>query len=85
MHTKPSLRPLTHTHAVQLLLLWDRIIGFDSLEPLPLLAAAIFAFRAAALHGATDAGAARAVLLSDASQLRVVPLLQAVSCRSRDA
>ena len=31
----------------QVLLLWDRIIGFDSLLPLPLLAAAIFSFRCA--------------------------------------
>lgn len=28
-----------------MLLLWDRILGFDSLQVLPLLAATIFAFR----------------------------------------
>jgi hypothetical protein len=35
-------RPLP---AFQVLLLWDRILGFDSLQVLPLLAATIFAFR----------------------------------------
>ena len=29
----------------EVLLLWDRILGFDSLELLPLLAASIFVFR----------------------------------------
>ena len=33
----------------QTLLLWDRVIGFDSLEPLPMLAAAIFLFHERAL------------------------------------
>jgi hypothetical protein len=33
----------------QVLLLWDRILGFDTLELLPVLAAAIFAFRRNAL------------------------------------
>ena len=30
----------------QVLLLWDRIIGFNTLELLPILAASIFVFRA---------------------------------------
>jgi len=29
----------------QVLLLWDRILGYDSVELLPILAAAIFSFR----------------------------------------
>ena len=61
----------------QTLLLWDRIIGFDTLELLPLLALAIFLFRKEALLKAQTAEHALAVL-SDASQLRVTPLLQAV-------
>ena len=32
--------------AEQCLVLWDRIIGFDSLELLPILAAAVFVYRA---------------------------------------
>ena len=32
--------------AEQTLILWDRIIGFDTLELLPVLAAAIFVYRA---------------------------------------
>jgi hypothetical protein len=37
-----------------LLLLWDRILGFDSLEPLPLLAAGVFVFRGPDLLCATS-------------------------------
>jgi len=61
----------------QVLLLWDRVLGFDSLEPLPLLAVAIFLFRARALLQAPNAERARRVLL-DPCELQVVPLLQAV-------
>lgn len=32
--------------AVQVLLLWDRLLGYDSLELLPVLAAAVLVFRA---------------------------------------
>ena len=41
--------------ADQTLLLWDRVVGFDSLEPLPLLAVAVFVFHAKALMLATEA------------------------------
>ena len=34
-----------HLEVGEVLLLWDRIIGFDSLLPLPLLAVAVLAFR----------------------------------------
>ena len=34
-----------HLAPLEVLLLWDRILGFDSLLPLPLLAVAILAFR----------------------------------------
>jgi len=60
----------------QTLLLWDRIIGFDSLELLPILAAAIFLFHERALLQATDSDDARHVLL-DSAELKVAPLLQA--------
>ena len=70
----------------QVLVLWDRIIGFDSLELLPMLAAAVFLFHERALLQAADAEDARHVL-HDASELKVVPLLQAflfASDRLRD-
>lgn len=36
-----------HLSPAETLLLWDRIIGFDSLLPLPVLAAAVMTFRCA--------------------------------------
>ncbi|XP_054855833.1 TBC1 domain family member 19 isoform X2 [Eublepharis macularius] len=59
----------------QLLLLWDRILGYSSLEVLAVLAAAVFAFRAVNLMEATSLAAAEAVL-ADLSTLKVMPLLQ---------
>ena len=35
-----------HGRVRQVLLLWDRILGFDTLEILPVMAASIFHFRA---------------------------------------
>ena len=59
----------------EVLLLWDRIIGFDSLLVVPLLATAVFSFRRAALFEATSAK--RAIkILNDCAELKVVPLLQ---------
>ena len=59
----------------EVLLLWDRVIGFDSLVLVPVLATAIFAYRRSALFEATSAK--RAVkILSDCAELKVVPLLQ---------
>nr|XP_014347960.1 PREDICTED: TBC1 domain family member 19 isoform X2 [Latimeria chalumnae] len=59
----------------QLLLLWDRILGYNSLEILSVLAAAVFAFRAENLMEVTSLAAAEAVL-ADLSTLKVMPLLQ---------
>ena len=36
---------LGYLETAQLLLLWDRIIGYNTLEILPVLAVAVFAFR----------------------------------------
>ena len=55
--------------------LWDRIIGFDDLELLPILAAAIFVYRARWLLQANEPAHVQR-LLADATGLRVVPLLQ---------
>ncbi|GFR49576.1 hypothetical protein Agub_g11625, partial [Astrephomene gubernaculifera] len=61
----------------EVLLLWDRIIGLDSLLPLPLLAAAVLCFRRPVL---LSCGSPREVMaaLGDISQLGAVPLMQAV-------
>ena len=61
--------------AEQTLVLWDRIIGFDSLELLPILAAAVFVYRAKWLLQASEASHLHR-LLADATGLKVVPLLQ---------
>ncbi|MEQ2243613.1 hypothetical protein ILYODFUR_008669 [Ilyodon furcidens] len=59
----------------QLLLLWDRILGYDSLEVVAVLAAAVFAFRAENLMEVTSLASAEAVL-ADLSTLKVIPLIQ---------
>lgn len=59
----------------QVLSLWDRIIGYDSLEVLPVLAVSIFLFRSSALLEAENEDAVHEVF-EDASRLKVVPLLQ---------
>ena len=59
----------------QVLALWDRVIGFGSLEVLPVLAVAIFSFRHAALMNARTPDEAEAVF-EDPSALKVAPLLQ---------
>ncbi|TNM93791.1 hypothetical protein fugu_001967 [Takifugu bimaculatus] len=59
----------------QLLLLWDRILGYDSLEIVAVLAAAVFAFRAENLMEVTSSSSAEAVL-ADLSTLKVMPLIQ---------
>ena len=60
-----------------MLLLWDRVLGFDSLELLPLLAAAIFVFHKAELCAAQSMEEVEA-LLEEFGGLKVVPLLQQV-------
>jgi hypothetical protein len=59
----------------QVLSLWDRIIGYDSLEVLPVLAVSIFLFRSAALLEAESEDGVHEVF-EDATRLKVVPLLQ---------
>uniref|UniRef100_A0AAQ6AE66 Rab-GAP TBC domain-containing protein n=1 Tax=Amphiprion ocellaris TaxID=80972 RepID=A0AAQ6AE66_AMPOC len=59
----------------QLLLLWDRILGYDSLEVVAVLAAAVFAFRAENLMEVTSLASAEAIL-ADLSTLKVMPLIQ---------
>ncbi|XP_063042692.1 TBC1 domain family member 19 isoform X2 [Engraulis encrasicolus] len=59
----------------QLLFLWDRILGYDSLEIVAVLAAAVFAFRAENLMEVTSLASAEAVL-ADLSTLKVMPLIQ---------
>ena len=61
----------------EVLLLWDRVLGFDSLELLPLLAAAIFVFRKADLCAAQSMDEVES-LLEEFGGLKVVPLLQQV-------
>eukprot|EP00877_Chromochloris_zofingiensis_P003595 jgi/Chrzof1/13236/Cz07g25210.t1 len=59
------------------LLLWDRIIGFDSLLVLPVLAVAVMTFRRDLVLSVESADELIEVM-EDLSQLRVVPLLQAL-------
>ena len=64
-----------HLAVGEVLVLWDRLVGYDSLLLLPILAVAIFDFRAESLTAATTADEAR-VVLADIDRLHVVPLLQ---------
>ncbi|KAA6421890.1 MAG: hypothetical protein FRX49_08209 [Trebouxia sp. A1-2] len=66
-----------HLAVGEVLLLWDRIIGFDSLLPLPLLAVAVIAFRRQVLLTA-DSREQIMSIMEDLSQLKVVPLLQGI-------
>ncbi|CAM9734361.1 unnamed protein product [Ascophyllum nodosum] len=67
---------VTFLEADQVLLLWDRLLGYDSLELLPVLAAAVLVFRADLIMQVSDAATAMNIF-SDGRQLEVVPLLQA--------
>ena len=66
-----------HLPPAQVLLLWDRIVGFDSLLVLPITAAAIFSFRRGALLGAKSAKDVER-LLKDVVMLNSTALLQYV-------
>eukprot|EP00892_Ulva_mutabilis_P004903 jgi/Ulvmu1/2785/UM140_0015.1 len=59
----------------EVLLLWDRVIGFDSLLVLPAAAAALFAWRGCMLRECTCAGEATAAL-QHLSQVQIIPILQ---------
>jgi hypothetical protein len=61
--------------SLQVLLLWDRIIGFDNLNVLPILAAALFAFRSDSLLAAEDA-AEVSEIMSEFKRIKIVALLQ---------
>lgn len=64
-----------HLIPEQLLYLWDLILAFDSMEVLPLLAAAIISFRKDNLMLVDNLQSFEAVL-ADLSSLLVVPVLQ---------
>lgn len=59
----------------QLFLLFDRILGFESLDILPILAAGIFVFRANLILNCTCAEEYDE-LFTDLSQLKVMPIIQ---------
>ncbi|TGZ64998.1 hypothetical protein CRM22_006089 [Opisthorchis felineus] len=61
----------------QVLLLWDRILGFDSLEILAVLAVAIFSYRRANLLLVNNSAGVEAIL-ADLTPLKIVSLLQLV-------
>ena len=59
----------------EVLLLWDRILGFDSLDVLPILAVAILSFRKTELMTCTAKADAEA-LVKDLRSFKVCPMLQ---------
>ncbi len=59
----------------QLLVLWDRILGFDTMYVLPILSAAIFCFRSPFLMKATSQQEVYDIF-SDFTVIRSIPLLQ---------
>ncbi|XP_014787246.1 TBC1 domain family member 19 [Octopus bimaculoides] len=59
----------------QVLLLWDRILAFDSLQILAVLAAAIFSFRKSNLMKVQSLSAAEGVF-ADLMTLQIIPLIQ---------
>ncbi|CAH8495995.1 unnamed protein product [Schistosoma turkestanicum] len=61
----------------QVLLLWDRILGFDSLEILAVLAVAIFSYRRANLLLVRTVADVEAVL-ADLTSIQVISLLQMI-------
>ena len=65
-----------HLAVDQVLMVWDRVIGHDSLLVLPVLAAAVIAFRKGAIMAATCAEDV-AEALEDIQELRAIPILQA--------
>lgn len=59
----------------QIFLLWDRIIGFETLEILPILAAGIFVFRSNLILNCTNQEEFDELFL-DLSQIKVMPIIQ---------
>jgi len=58
----------------QIFLLWDRIIGFESLEILPIFAASFFVFRANLILNCQN-NEEYDELFNDMSMIKVMPLL----------
>ena len=58
-----------------MLLVWDRIVGFDTLSVLPMLAVAVFSFRRTDLFKAENTKFAEKVL-SDSVALKATTILQ---------
>ena len=56
-------------------MLWDRILGFESLEILPIFAASIFVFRANLILNCSSVEEFDELFI-DLSQIKVVPLMQ---------
>jgi hypothetical protein len=65
----------------QVLLLWDRVLGFDSLDVLAVAAVAILRFRRDALLAATSEQDV-ADALDEAASLKIVPLMQDLLARA---
>lgn len=64
-----------HLPPDQLLILWDLVLGFDSLEILPLFAIIILSFRKDSLLQVTSLDCIEAIL-ADLSSIKVLPLIQ---------
>lgn len=64
-----------HLHPQELLILWDLILGYDSLEILSLLSIIILSFRRESLMQVSNIESIEAVL-ADLSSIKVLPLLQ---------
>ncbi|KAG5675845.1 hypothetical protein PVAND_005715 [Polypedilum vanderplanki] len=64
-----------HLHPQELLILWDLILGYDSLEILSLLAIIILSFRKESLMQVSTIEQIEAVL-ADLSSIKVLPLVQ---------
>lgn len=65
----------TELEVDQVLLLWDRVIGFDTLLPIALLAVGVFRFKRTALLACRKVSTAEEIL-ADLTPVRVVPLMQ---------
>lgn len=59
----------------EVLQLWDRVIAYDSLLPIPVLAAAVFVFRSKAILDSSSQDMINEVF-EDLTRIRVVPLMQ---------
>lgn len=64
-----------HLQPQELLILWDLILGYDSLEILALLAIIILSFRKESLMQVSSIESIEAVL-ADLSSIKVLPLVQ---------